>query len=145
LNLKIWNVILLGGIGIGIIGCFLPWGRVNPSFYYPWQDVRAGTWIFSGIYTLASLIFAATFKLFFMAKKKLYVNLVVLVTTLIAFFVLETWIRDPVVYEFGRDGTYTVLYGAYVTLLSVVAVSVTALLYLAVAAEKQLSLVKARA
>jgi hypothetical protein len=87
-------------------------------------------------------MFAAMFQMVFMAKKKLYMVFPVLATTLVALFILETWIGEPVAYEYGSGGTYTVLYGAYVTLLDIVVVSATAFLYLAFTAEKQLNLGK---
>ena len=142
MNPKIWHAIILGGIVIGIIGCFLPWGKLNPSLYYPWQDVRVGTLILSGIYTFASLMFAAIFQMVFIAKKKLYMVFPVLATALVALFILETWIGEPVACEYSSGGSYTVLYGAYVTLVGIVVVSATAFLYLAIAAEKQLNLGK---
>jgi hypothetical protein len=142
LNLKIWDIVLVGSIISGIIGCFLPWGRQNPSYFNPFQDVRIGICIFSGIYTTASLIVAAIFQLVSMTTKKLYMVILVLVTTLVALFVLGAWIDKPVVQEYGLDGSYTVLYGAYVTWLSIAVASAAAFLHLAVTAEKQHSIGK---
>jgi hypothetical protein len=142
LNIRIVNVLMLTGIILGIVGCFLPWGRHNPSMYYPWQDVRVGTWIFSGIYTFVILMFAAAFQLVFMIKKKLYMVFPVLVAVLIALFISVTWVQEPVALEYGSDGSYTVLYGVYVTLLGVTSVAIMAILHLTITAEKQLRLDK---
>lgn len=138
---------LLSGIVVGIIGCFLPWGKLNPLsyqlpffWYYPTGEIRAGTWLFSGIYTLASLIFAGIFQLVFMSKKKLQMVFPVLAMTLIALSISGTWIAEPTAVEYHGVGTYTVLYGAYITSLSTIAVSATAFLYLVAVAEKQLGI-----
>lgn len=135
---KTWNAILFSGVVVGMIGCFLPWGKHNPTVFNPWQDVRVGTLIFSGIYTFASLVFATAFQLVFIIKKSPYALLAMLATTLVALFVSGAWINEPAANEYGLDGTYTVLYGAYVTLLSTVVVSATAFLHLVIIVEKQM-------
>jgi len=130
---------------IGIIGCFLPWGQLNPPssplpifFYYPTGEVRTGTSLDSGVYTLIGLVFAALFQMIFTARKKLHTILPVLATMLTALSILGNWMCLP---AYGV-GTYRILYGAYVTLLSIAVVSATAFLYLTLNAEKRLSLGK---
>jgi len=129
LKLNIWDVALFFAVVAAIIGCFLPWGKLNPSPYDPSQDVRVGTWLFPGIYTSASLVFATIFQLVLMIKKKPYVILAVLATTLVASFVTGTWILHPTAREYGLGGTYTVLYGAYITLVSSLVASAMAFPY----------------
>jgi len=90
----------------------------------------------SGVYTFAGLIFAALFQLIFTSRKKLYMILLVLVTMLIGLSILGNWMYWP---AYDDVGTYNVLYGAYVTLLSIAVVSATAFLYLTLKAEKHLS------
>jgi hypothetical protein len=142
LKVKVWDVVIIGGIIIGIIGCFLPWGRLNPSQFQPGQDVRAGTVILSGIYTFMGLTTAAMFQLVFMVKRKVYMIFVVLISGLVALFVSGSWILQP--FEYGGSGTYTVLFGAYAALLGAIAVSGMAFLYIAATAEKQRSLSKSK-
>ena len=129
MNLKVWNVILFSGIAVGLIGCFLPWGQ-----HVFWQDIRVGIRIIPGIIVFASLIVAVVFQLFFLISGKSSMILVVLCTALVGFFVLITWIGDPVAREYGSSrflvllpNFYTVLYGAYVTLLGIVDVVISTL------------------
>jgi hypothetical protein len=56
---------------------------------------------------------------------------------LIALSVLGKWMYWPAAYD--GYGDYKVLYGAYVTLLSMAVVSATAVLHLTLKAEKHLS------
>lgn len=135
MNLKIWNVVLFSGIVVGLIGCFLPWGIHNQ---WP-EDMRVGTWLFPGIFLAASLIVAAFFQLFFLVSGKSYVILAVLLTALVGFFVLVNWLGVPVANEYGMGGFYTVLYGAYASLLGIVdvVISAAAFLYFTVMKEKQ--------
>ena len=129
MKLNIWEVALFFVVVVAIIGCFLPWGKLNPSPYNSSQDVRVGTWLFPGIYTLASLVFATIFQSVLMIKKKPYVILAALAMTLVASFITGTWILYPTAREYGSGGTYTVLYGAYLTLASSLLGSATAFLY----------------
>lgn len=135
MNLKAWNVILFSGIAVGLIGCFLPWGIHNQ---WP-EDMRVGTWLFPGILIFASLIVAAAFQLFFLVSGKAYMILAVLLTALVGFFVLVSWIGEPVANEYGVGGFYTVLYGAYVNLLGIVdvVISAAAFLYFTVMKDEQ--------
>jgi hypothetical protein len=138
MNLKIWNVILFSGIAVGLIGCFLPWGK-----HVFWQDIRVGTWIIPGIFVLASLIVAAVFQLFFLISGKWSMILVILLSAIVGFFILGMWVVNPVANEYGSEygipNFYTVLYGAIVTLLGIVdvVISTVGFLYLRVIREKQ--------
>jgi len=137
---KTWNAILFSGLVVGMVGCLLPWGKHNPTLFNGWQDVKVGIEIFPravGIYTFASLVFATAFQSVFITKKSPYALLAMLATTLIALFASGVWINEPVANEYSPDGTCTVLYGAYVTLLSTVVVSATAFLYLVAIVERQ--------
>ena len=147
MNIRITNALMLSGIIVGIVGCFLPWGRNNLSpFYHPWiflypqlgvePEIEAA----AGFSTLISLIFGAIFQLVSIIKKKLYMIFPVLAAVLIALYASATWTQGAVAAEL--NGTYTVLYGVYVTLLSITGVAAMAILHLAVTAEKQLSLGK---
>jgi hypothetical protein len=106
--------------------------------------VRTGTWIPSGVYTFAALMFATAFQVFFITKRKMSLFLGVLVLAAVAFFVSGSWIQNPIVpREYGYGTGYCiVLYGAYITLVSTVAASTTSFLYLATTVERQLGLNK---
>lgn len=136
MNLKMWNVILFSGIAVGLIGCFLPWGKLG--YVGP---VRVGTtWLFPGFLIVVSLILAAVFQLFFLVSGKSYLILVVLLTGLVGFFISIMWIGNPVANEpWGYRSFYTVLYGAYTSLVGIVDVIISAagFLYLKVIREKQ--------
>jgi hypothetical protein len=140
LKLKVWDVLIIGGLIIGIVGCFLPWrGRDSMPL---WVYFEAGTMIFPGTYTLMCLISAAMFQLFFMIKRKVYMIFVELISGLVALFVSGNWILQS--FEYGGSGTHTVLYGAYVALLGAMIVLGMAFLYIAATAKKQLSLSKSK-
>ena len=135
MNLKIWNIILFSGIVVGLIGCSLPWGIHNQ-----WgEEMRVGTWLFPGIFILWTFIVAGVFQLLFLVRRTPYMILVTLLTTLLGFVILVTWIGRPVANEYGLGGFYTVLYGAYVSLLGIVdvVISAAAFLYFTVFKEKQ--------
>jgi hypothetical protein len=134
-NLKIWNVVLFTGIVVGLVGCFLPWGIHNQ---WP-EDMRVGTWIFPGIFLFLSLIVAAVFQLLFLVSGKWYMILAVLLIALGGFGFLVNWLGEPVANEYGMGGFYAVLCGAYVSLLGIVDVVISAatFLYFTVMKEKQ--------
>jgi len=138
LKVKDWDVLIIGGIIIGIIGCFLPWGR--PSTFPYNGGLGTGVSFLSGIVTFFGFLSMAAFQLVFMFKRKVYMVKVVLGSGLVALLFSGNWILPLFPFEYGGSGTYTVLYGAYVTLLVAVAVSGMAFLYIAATAKQQLSL-----
>ena len=144
LKLKVWDVLIIVGIIIGIIGCFLPWGGFNSPSWFPELEPKTGTDFLSGIYTLYGFTSVAVFQLVFMLNRKVYSVFAVLILGLVTLSISGNWILHPDHYGYGRLIPYTVLHGAYVTLLGALIVSGMALRYIAATARKQLSLSKSK-
>jgi len=145
---KVWDVLAIAGVIIGIIGCFLPWGINFPTTRHPEQYVVAGTSLASGIFALIGLISAVMFLLIFTSKRKAYMVFAVLTSGLVTLIISGNFIQYPS-YHIGNrfipipirppGGILppTALYGAYVTLIGALTVSGLAFLYIAATAEKQ--------
>jgi hypothetical protein len=142
LKVKAWDVLTIAGIVIGTLGCFLPWGGYTSPFWFPELEPKTGTYFLSGIYALYGFISVAVFQLIFMLNRKVYGVFAVLILGLVALYVSGNWILHPDHFGYGILTPYTVLHGAYVTLLGALIVSGMAFLYIAATAKRQLSLSK---
>ena len=143
LKVKAWDVLIIGGLIIGTIGCFMPWFEDIYRWCGMCPPFRIGFSFIPGSFTFYVLLSVAVFQLVFMLKRKVYMIFAVLASGLMALLISGNWILNPVE-KLGYFGTvtYTPLYGAYVTLLGALIISTMAFVYIAATAEKQLSLSK---
>ena len=99
-----------------------------------------GAGLLPGFLTFLGLLSVAVSLRVFMVKRKVYMIFVALASGLMVLLISGSWILNPVGLTFFGTVAYTPLYGAYVTVLSVLIVSEMVFLQIVTTAEKQLSL-----
>lgn len=142
MEVKAWDLPIIFGIILGIIGCFSPWGgHSGGSFGLPLPDPKVGTEFLSGIYCLYGFISVAVFQLVFMLKRKVYSIFAVLILGLMTSIISGNWLlnADRLWFNTWYSGSlpYTAWGGVYMTLIGAMIVSAMAFLYIAAAARKR--------
>ena len=131
------NILVLTGLAVSIVGCFLPWAEFrwssNQLVVYPETEIGMGLSL--GVISFFGCTFAAFFQLVHQAGKRARFALAILLGSLIAMTCSGTWISELGAFEHSY-GVYTTLYGADVTLLGSIIASATVTLFFTVKAEK---------
>ena len=113
------------GASVSLVGCFMPWGHTGiiPLVNYvsaswagvPYFDIAA--------YALIACVFALSLELIFFLTPRTFIAMLVLFGSLAILLLSVVWIAFPslriVEPRLGLDwphNTYSILYGAYVTL-----------------------------
>lgn len=139
------TVIVLLGVSVSLAGCYLPWGYVGTILLYNYVPVsRPGIpYIKMAAYILPTCILTLFLSAIFILRPRRYTGLLVLCGSLATLSMIGAWIALPslriIEPRLGLEwpfNTYSILYGAYVTLTGAIITSIASVLQLYVAVKR---------
>ena len=139
------TVIVLLGVSFSLAGCYLPWGYVGTIPLYNYVPVsRPGIpYIIMAAYVLPTCILTLFLSAISILRPRWYTGLLVLCGSFATLSIIGAWIALPslriIEPRLGLEwpfNTYSILYGAYVTLTGAIISSIASILQLYVAVKR---------
>lgn len=139
------TVIVLLGTSVSLVGCYLPWGYVGniPLVNYVPTSRTGIPYITMAAYTLPTCVLTLFLAAIFIVKPRMYTGLLVLFGSLTILFFSGAWIAlrslriiEPSLGLEWPFNTYSILYGAYITLAGAIITSIASILQLYVAVSR---------